>query len=74
MSGSHATQLHNERTKLLATALNNLALAIIVVGFVAPAISGQLHGGGQAAATLAWISGGIILHFFAQTVLGSLRT
>jgi hypothetical protein len=74
MSGTKATQVHNERTKLLATALNNLALAIVVAGFVAPAISGQLRGGSQTVATLACIIGGIILHLFAQAVLGGIRT
>jgi hypothetical protein len=31
--------IHNARITLLATALNNLALAIVVAGFVAPAAS-----------------------------------
>jgi hypothetical protein len=65
--------VHNARITLLATAVNNLALAIIVAGFIAPAAGGGLHGGGQAAATLAWIGGGIILHASAQLVLGRLR-
>ena len=65
--------IHNARITLLATAVNNLALAVIVAGFVAPAAGGRLHGAGQAAATLAWSSGGIILHASAQRVLGRLR-
>jgi hypothetical protein len=65
--------VHNARITLLATALNSLALATVVAGFVAPAANGQLHAGGQAAATLAWIVGGFILHFCAQGVLGRLR-
>ena len=28
--------VHNERIKLLATAFSNLALAVVVAGFVAP--------------------------------------
>jgi hypothetical protein len=35
--------VHNERFKLLATAFNNLALAFVVGGFVAPVITGHLH-------------------------------
>jgi hypothetical protein len=65
--------VHNARITLLATALNNLALAVIVAGCIAPAVSGQLAGSGQVVATLAWISAGSILHFFAQGVLGGLR-
>jgi hypothetical protein len=65
--------VHNARIALLATALNNLALAVIVAGCIAPAVSGQLAGSGQVVATLAWISAGSILHIFAQGVLGGLR-
>jgi len=45
MSGNHGTQVHTTRITLLAGALNNLALAVVVAGFIAPATSGQLHGG-----------------------------
>ena len=31
--------VHNERTKLTATAVSNLGLAVIVAGFVAPIVS-----------------------------------
>ena len=37
--------VHNARITLLATALNNLALAVVVAGSIAPAASGQLHVG-----------------------------
>jgi hypothetical protein len=33
---------HNARITLLATLLNNAALAFIVAGFIAPAAGGQL--------------------------------
>ena len=65
--------VHNARITLLATALNNLALAVVVAGFVAPAASGQLHGGWQAVTTLAWVGFGIALHVSGQLVLGRLR-
>jgi len=65
--------VHNARITLLATALNNLALAVIVAGCIAPVVSGQLAGSGQVVATLAWIAAVTILHFFAQGVLGGLR-
>ena len=65
--------IHNARIQLLATALNNLALAVIVAGFVAPAVSGQLQGGSRAIVTLAWIGFGFALHGCGQFVLGRLR-
>jgi len=64
--------VHNERIKLVATALNNLGVGSIVGGFIGPAVNGRL-GSGQAAATIAWIAAGIILHSFARGVLGELR-
>jgi hypothetical protein len=65
--------IHNARITLLATAFNNLALAVIVAGFIAPASSGRLHGGWQAVTTLTWIGCGIALHISGQFVLGRLR-
>jgi hypothetical protein len=52
---------------------NNLALAVIVAGFIAPAASGQLHAGWQAVTTLASIIFGTALHVSGQIVLGRLR-
>jgi hypothetical protein len=65
--------IHNARIQLLATLLNNAGLAFIVAGFIAPAASNQLHGGLQAAATVAWVGLGVGLHFIARAVLGRLR-
>jgi hypothetical protein len=65
--------VHNARIQLLATAVNNLALAVIVAGFVAPAASGQLQGGSRVLVTLAWIGFGLVLHGCGQLVLGRLR-
>jgi hypothetical protein len=42
--------VHNERTKLLATGLNNVAVATIVTAIIAP-IVGFLYGSPSAAAT-----------------------
>jgi hypothetical protein len=44
MSGT-ADVIHNARITLLATMLNNAALAFIVAGFIAPTVGGQLRGG-----------------------------
>jgi hypothetical protein len=65
--------VHNARVQLLATALNNAALAFIVAGFIAPAVNGQLQAAGQAFIILAWVGLGVGLHFCGQLVLGSLR-
>ena len=66
--------VHNARIQLLATAFNNLALAVVVAGFIAPAVSGQLPGGKALVVTLAWIALGIVLHLGGQLVLARLRT
>jgi hypothetical protein len=65
--------IHNARIQLLATLLNNAALAFIVAGFIAPATSGNLHAGWQAVTTSAWVALGVGLHFSARAVLGRLR-
>jgi hypothetical protein len=65
--------IHNARVQLLGTALNNLALAFIVVGFVAPTVTGQLPAGWHALVTIAWIGLGVGIHFAAQAALGRLR-
>jgi hypothetical protein len=65
--------VHNARINLLATALNNGALAFIVAGFVAPAVTGQLPTGGRAVVSIAWIGLGVGIHLCAQLVLGRLR-
>ena len=65
--------IHNARVQLLATALNNVALAFIIAGFVAPAVTGQLPTGGHVLVTLTWIVLGVGIHICAQAVLGRLR-
>jgi hypothetical protein len=65
--------IHNARIQLLATLLNNAALAFVVAGFIAPVTTGQLQVGWHALVTVAWISLGVGLHFSARAVLGRLR-
>lgn len=65
--------IHNARVQLLGTMVNNIAVAFVVAGFVAPAVTGQLPDTGRTVVTLAWIGIGIALHFIAQLVLGRLR-
>jgi hypothetical protein len=49
---------HNERIKLLATILNNAALAFIVAAFIAPAAGGNLNLGWHVVTVLVWIGRG----------------
>jgi hypothetical protein len=70
---SPATAIHNARINLLATLINNIALAFIVAAFVAPTVSGQLQGGWHAVVTLAWVGLGAALHYAARVVLRWLR-
>jgi hypothetical protein len=70
--------IRNERTKLLATALNNLAVAIVATAIIAP-VAGILYGSTAVATAwwpllaLAWISVGLGLHIGAQRALGRLK-
>ena len=65
--------IHNARVQLLATAMNNSALAVLVAGFLAPVITGQLQSANRALVGLAWLGFGMILHGGAQLALGGLR-
>jgi hypothetical protein len=65
--------VHNARITLLATALNNIALAFLVAGLIAPAVTGQLQGGTRLLAVLAWAGTGLVIQLTAQFALGMLR-
>lgn len=70
--------VQNERIKLTATALNNIAVATIVTALIAPA-AGFLYGTANPAAGhwwlavgFAWLTGGAALHLAARWTLGGL--
>ena len=72
----------NERTKLLATFLNNIAVAIIATGLVAPFFA-ILYGVSNLSAEQArffglaapgWVLIGIGVHYIARTILRGLRS
>ena len=72
--------VHNERTKLTATAVSNLGLAFGVAGFVAPAVSFSFgfaaapEGSAVAlAVSLTWLSTGVVIPVVARLILRSLR-
>ena len=71
--------IENERTKLLATAMNNTAVATVVTAIVAPVV-GFLYGSPTATATswwpfigAAWLLVGVGIHRLAWVVLGRLK-
>jgi hypothetical protein len=73
-------QIHNEQTKLLATGLNNVAVAFVVIGGVTPvtamsfgvASAPSLSFGTVAFATV-WLSAGVAVHWAARRALRSLK-
>ena len=71
--------VRNERLKLLATALNNMAVATIITAVIAPVVT-LFNGSTGTAVTIwwafgsaVWILAGLGLHLAAQGVLGRLR-
>lgn len=72
--------IHNERTKLRATALNSLAIASIVAGFITPLAALAFGVPGAAArgplpttsAACAFFAIGVSLHLLAIRLLGGL--
>jgi hypothetical protein len=73
--------IKNERVKLTATWLNTLAAATIVTGVLAPIAafvfglpaSGAVSVRSFLFAAVAWLLSGIILHWVARYMLGSLE-
>lgn len=72
------TLVHNERTKLLATALNNIAVATLATAIIAP-VAGLLYGSSSMASSwwpvvgLVWMVMRASLHVAAHYVLGRLQ-
>jgi MFS-type transporter involved in bile tolerance (Atg22 family) len=71
--------VHNEQTKLTATALNNLAVATIIAGFLSPIVALRLDAASPRAddiavvTSLVWLLLGWILHLVARLVLLRLK-
>jgi hypothetical protein len=61
---------HNEQVKLFATAVNNLGVAAIVAGIVAPTVNGTVR---DAAHIVLWLSFGVSFVLAAQLILRRLR-
>jgi hypothetical protein len=71
--------VHNEQTKLTATALNNIAVAFVIAVFVGPVValgygSDALPRGEIAVAvSFIWLFVGFILHSIAKLILRDLE-
>lgn len=71
--------IHNEQTKLTATALNNVAVAFVIAGFVGPMVA--VGYGSEAMArdavaivvSVIWLLVGFILHSIAKLILRDLK-
>jgi len=72
--------IENERTKLTATWLNNLAVASIVAGWLSP-VAGMVYGLTNPprdiviliSLSIAWLLAGLVLHLIARAHLGRLK-
>ncbi len=71
-AGGAGQVVSNERYKLAATTLNNIAMAVLGAGLVLPAVSGQMTWG-QWIVGLYWAIAALALHGCAQFLLGRLR-
>jgi hypothetical protein len=75
--GQPSNLVRNERYKLLATALNNVAVAVLATAVIAPAAA-FLYGTSHAGTgrwwlfSAAWLALGTGLHALAQLILGRL--
>ncbi len=72
--------VHNEQTKLLATALNNIAVAFVVIGFVTPMTAASFGAAtapilqlDRAIFTVVGLCTGAALHCGARRCLRSLK-
>ncbi|NKN36806.1 hypothetical protein HFC70_10620 [Agrobacterium sp. a22-2] len=74
------TLIHNERTELLANALDRASTACIAAGLIGPAVGIANHSATAPAlswapllGTVIWLFAAIALHLFARRVLGGLQ-
>lgn len=79
--GADAKTIHNERTKLLANALDRASTACLTVGVATP-IAGYFYGVGNVGALHPallgllfefWIIAAVVLHVLARRALGGLQ-
>jgi hypothetical protein len=69
------TLVENERIKLAATALNNIAVASVAAAVIGPSAA-YFYGGAApfvARVAIVWLAVGIGFHWLARTILGGLK-
>lgn len=69
------TLVHNEQIKLIANALNSVAVGLIIIGFLAPIAKIMLEGSFSVpwAPLFAWYCAGVAIHLMGLWVLFDLR-
>jgi hypothetical protein len=67
--------VYNERTKLLANALDRSSTACFAVGGIGPVVAAGVSAdtGNAVLAAVVWIFAALILHWYARILLGRLR-
>lgn len=66
--------VYNERTKLLANALDRASTACVVVGLFTPAVTGNLALGlATLGSIIIWLLAALTLHLTARFILGRLK-
>ncbi len=75
---AHRTTIRNEKRKLAATALNNIAVATVVAGLVAPVIAlgyqfSAPHGKYWIAFPVLWLVAAYVIHQIARRQLERLE-
>ena len=70
--------VRNERRKITATALNNIAVSLVVTGLIVPAVSMANQLSYPQARfwwvfALFWLAIGVLLHIIARRVLGEIE-
>ena len=72
--------IHNERTKLMATAINSVAVSCFTVGVLAPTAAAFYNVGSASVpqslivlGALIWIFAALTLHLSANRILGRLK-
>ena len=72
--------VQNEKTKLSATAISNVGLALIIAGVVAPLVASSFGGAGAPPAnaltiaiSVVWLIVGVALHISGRQLLQRLR-
>lgn len=69
--------VRNEQLKLAATASNNIGVAFVVTGVIAPAVAlaygiSEPHGRFWAAFTILWLTMGVSSHLIGRSILKDL--